>query len=229
MENEKLSRNPRNPLLFSIAAGLTAMALFLALYYLFSSQRKDVFFEGEGKYIAFMASAGGVSSETGGMEIELKSDGKCYVNLNGKSKTGKWKRAGDRIEITVGRHKMTGAFTGELLELMSDEAGETRIGFLKKDTAETAEIPTGHWKLVSVTDVEEVYTEALLRKLGYEDSYIEIYETGSGTAKLLHEPESEITVVGDYINCQGMLLPFSFSEDQMVISYAEGMTLSFEK
>ena len=229
MENEKPKKPTGKQLLISAAAGVIATAIFLAAYYFFFSQGENVFYEGEGKYTAFMASGSGVSSETGGMEIELKSDGKCYVNLNGKSKSGKWKRAGDRIEITLGRHKMTGTLTGELLELMSDEAGETRISFLKKDTAETAEIPTGHWKLVSVTDGFSVYSEEMLKKLGYDGSYIEIDETGKGTAELFGSGENGIAVNGKYISYNGMLLACSFSENQLSVSYSDGVTLMFEK
>ena len=228
MENEKQNRNSRKTIFLSIAAGLIATALFLAAYYFIFSQKETVFYEGAGRYTAVMASGSGVSSEYGGMEIELRSDGKCYVNLNKKRRNGRWKRAGDRVEITALGQKLTGTLIGDTLEIMSD-ASPTRIILLNTDSMKTAAIPEGRWKLVSVMDGDSVYTEDMLRKLGYEDSYIEIGENGEGTAKILTQGEREITVEGEYINMKGILLPFSFSENQLSISYAEGVTLSFEK
>ena len=230
MENEKQNKPSGKPILLSIAAGLAAMLLFLAAYYYISSQRKAVFYEGEGKYTAFTADGAGVSSEYSGMEIVLKSDGGCKVILGDKEKNGKWKRAGDRIEITVGRRKMTGALTGNRLEIMSDGTGAVRIGLLKDaDTAQTAEIPAGHWKLVSVTDGFSVYSEELLKKLGYDGAYLAIDETGKGTAELFGSAENEITIENSYINYNGMLLAYSFSENQLSVRYADGVTLTFEK
>ena len=227
MENEKPKDPTGKRLLISIAAGVIAMAIFLAAYYFSFSQRENVFYEGEGKYTAVMASGSGVSSEFGGMEIVLQSDGKCYVNLNEKTGKGKWKRAGDRVEITALGQKLTGTLIGDMLEIMSDQS-PTRISLLNTETMKTAVIPEGRWKLTAVTDGFSVYSEEMLRKLGYEGSYIEIGENGKGTAKLFTQ-EGEITAAGEFMNFRGRLLPFSFSENQLTVSYAEGVTLSFEK
>ena len=230
VKNEKQNKTSGKAILLSAAAGLAAMLLFLAAYYFISSQRKAVFYEGEGKYTAFAADSAGVSSEYSGMEIELKSNGKCYVNLNEKSGNGKWKRVGDRIEITVGRRKMTGTLTGDRLEITSDGTGAVRIGLLKDaDTAQTEDIPAGYWKLVSVTDGFSLYSEELLKKLGYDGAYFAIDETGKGTAKLLDNAENGIAVKGNHISYNGMLLAYSFSENQLSVSYADGVTLTFEK
>ena len=228
MDEEKRGRVSGKTVLLSIAAGIIALAIFLAAYYFFFSQRESVFYEGEGRYTAVMASGSGVSGEYGGMEVELLSDGNCRITLGEKNEKGKWKRIGDRVEISVGRQKMTGTLIGDTLEIMSGDS-KTKISFFNTESVKTAEIPAGSWKLVSVTDGFSVYSDDTLRKLGYEDSYIEIGENGKGTAKILTQVESEITVEGEYINLNGMLLPFSFSEDQLSVSYAEGVTLAFEK
>lgn len=227
MENEKPEKPTGKRLLISITAGVAAMALFLVSYYFLQSKREKVFYEGAGRYTAVMASGSGVSSEFGGMEIVLQPNGSCTVILGDKEKNGQWKRAGDRVEIIVGRQKLSGTLIGDTLEIMSDQS-PTRISLLNTESMKTAALPAGSWKLSSVTDGFSAYTGEMLRKLGYEGSYIEIGENGKGTAKLLTQ-ESEITVTGEFINFRGMLLPFSFSENQLSIMYSEGVTLSFEK
>ena len=227
MEIEKPKKPTGKRLLISIAAGVAAMALFLAVYYFLQSKREKVFYEGAGRYAAVMASGSGVSSEYGGMEIVLCSDGSCTVILGDQGKNGQWKRAGDRVEITVGGQKLTGALIGDTLEIMSGTS-PTRISLLNTEAMKPAAIPEGRWKLSSVTDGDSVYTGEMLRKLGYDGSYLEIGENGKGTAKLFTQ-ESEITVGGEFINFRGRLLPFSFSDNQLSLMYSEGVTLSFEK
>lgn len=229
MDEEKRGQAFGKTLLLSAAAGVLAMALFLAAYYLCSSHKKNVFYEGEGRYTAVAASVSGLTSEFGGMEIELQSDGSCTVILGDKEKSGKWTRIGDRVELTAARQKMTGTLTGDRLEIMRGDS-PTVISFIKEpEQKKKSEIPAGHWKLISITDGDCVYSEELLRKLGYDDFSIEIDGSGKGTADLFGHAENDIAVTEETISFNGVIFPFSFSENRLSINYAEGVILAFEQ
>lgn len=226
MEDIKNSKPRKKNLFISIAAGLAAMILFLAVFNNIS-RKNAVFYEGGGRYSAFMTTDAGISSEYSGLEIELRSDGNCTAFLGEKQEKGKWSRAGDRIEIAFGKHRFTGTMGNELLELTNDASSATIS--LRTDSGQTdeTELPNGTWKLISITDGFSVYSDEILKKIGYDDTYINIDKDGKGRADILKGGESDIKAEGEYISYKGMLLEYTFSDDQLSVKYTDDVTLTF--
>jgi len=230
MEEEKRGKPQKKIVLISIAAGLAAMVIFIAAYYMISFRRKTVVYDGEGKYSAIMSTDAGISSEYSGLDIALESDGSCTVILGEKSEKGGWSRTGDRIEISLGRHRYSGTIEGDKLEL-TDNGSSSVIITLKKniDKPDLTEIPVGNWKILSVTDGFTVYSDDMLKKIGYDGTYLKIDEDGRGTADILNGGESDIKVEGEYISYKGMKLKYTFSEGQLSVSYSDDVALIFGK
>ena len=220
----------KKQIIISIAAGIAAMAIFLAIYFFISSQRKNIFYEGEGSYSAFMSLDEGILSEYGGLEIELASDGKCIVTVGGQSKKGKWTRAGERIEINVGGKKFTGSMDKNNLELTYSEASPTVIFLAKEGTVTAAgKIPSGKWRIISLTDGDTFYPEEMLEKSGFGSSYIELDENGEGTADILNNGLGLISVTAEYIKYKGIFFRYSILDNQLTLNYSDTVTLVFEK
>ena len=167
---------------------------------------------------------------TDGFSIDLRSRGKCKINLNGELISGKWSCVDNKLTVSGGGVVYTGYISDGviLLENLMNEG----ISLTLKSDAVSAELLTeraGKYYITAFTVNQQVYEGSMLDTAGFGNWYIELDESGSGKALMFSTEETALVWSNDSISCtSGIILPYSYDDGTISLDYAGMSAVTFK-